>query len=348
MGEHDGYFSRLERLYDYNESTSLYMNTKTRTLCVVKRIAPGKAEELKKIKDLKDPALARVILVDDDPEDPRVVREYVDGMSLDSLLEVQPVLSRENADEIITALCGGLSAMHKAGLVHRDVNPKNIIIGENHVVKLIDYGIVRSVRPGATRDTTILGTVGYAAPEQFGFSQSDARTDVYSLGVLYNVMLTGCTPDERTADGEAGRIVRRCVAIDPADRYPSVETLREAIASSGSGKFGKLTSGLPGPRSGNFFVAVLSAILYLLAAGLIVTSYVITADPFLNTPTVIFTFVLPYVLLFDPFGVTARLPLLKTLPYKKRRVAAAFFSIFLFAVGFLIFILVGVKTPPAA
>ena len=74
-----------------------------------------------------------------------------------------------------------------------------------------------------------MGTVGYVAPEQLGLSQSDARTDIYAAGVLYNVMLTGAHPTVQLANGKAGRIVRKCTAVNPDERYQSAQKLSNAL-----------------------------------------------------------------------------------------------------------------------
>ena len=94
---------------------------------------------------------------------------------------------------------------------------------------LIDFDASRIVKPERTADTVVLGTTGYAAPEQFGLSQTDGRADIYSLGVLLNVMLTGEHPSRKLAEGKAGRIVRRCTMMNPDQRCRSVLELREAL-----------------------------------------------------------------------------------------------------------------------
>ena len=95
-------------------------------------------------------------------------------------------------------------------------------------VVLIDFNASRIIS-SAKKDTVVMGTVGYASPEQLGVAQSDARTDVYAAGVLLNVMLTGKHPSEYLAKGKAGRIVKKCTAINPNDRYQSAEKLAEAL-----------------------------------------------------------------------------------------------------------------------
>ena len=74
-----------------------------------------------------------------------------------------------------------------------------------------------------------MGTVGYVSPEQLGLSQTDARTDIYAAGILYNVMLTGQHPSISIARGHAGRIVRKCTAVNPDERYQTAQKLAEAL-----------------------------------------------------------------------------------------------------------------------
>jgi serine/threonine protein kinase len=118
--------------------------------------------------------------------------------------------------------------LHERGLVHRDVKPENVMIDKNGRVVLIDFNASRKVSE-ACKDTVIMGTVGYASPEQLGVTQSDARTDIYATGILLNVMLTGKHPTEAFAKGRAGRIIRKCTALNPDDRYQCAEKLSDAL-----------------------------------------------------------------------------------------------------------------------
>ena len=114
------------------------------------------------------------------------------------------------------------------GAVHRDVKDSNVILRGSDAV-LIGFDASRIVKPECPADTVILGTTGYAAPEQFGLSQTDGRADIYSLGVLLNVMLTGQHPSHRLAEGHAGRIIRRCTMMNPDQRFRNVLELRDAL-----------------------------------------------------------------------------------------------------------------------
>ena len=102
-----------------------------------------------------------------------------------------------------------------------------IIRGRDAV--LLDFDASRFYRRAQQADTQILGTTGYAAPEQYGLAQTDGRADIYALGVLLNVMLTGRHPSETLASGRMGRIVQRCTMVNPRKRFQTVLHLMEAL-----------------------------------------------------------------------------------------------------------------------
>lgn len=138
------------------------------------------------------------------------------------------LFSPEETKKIVIQVCQALWVLHSIGAVHRDVKPENIILRGNEAV-LIDFDAARLHKPEHDNDTQILGTTGYAAPEQYGLSQSDIRTDIYSLGILINVMLTGEHPSKHLASGKMGRIVDRCTHVNPQRRYKNVLRLMEAL-----------------------------------------------------------------------------------------------------------------------
>jgi serine/threonine protein kinase len=118
--------------------------------------------------------------------------------------------------------------LHNRGNVHRDVKPENVMVTAAGRIVLLDLNASRQVT-NASCDTVILGTVGYASPEQMGITQSDARTDIYAAGVLLNVMLTGNHPSVQLAKGYLGRVVQNCTSISPDHRYPSARALLDAL-----------------------------------------------------------------------------------------------------------------------
>ena len=152
-----------------------------------------------------------------------VLEEYIDGITVADVMQTGRY-RYWGAKKILSEICNALSVLHSRGIVHRDIKPENVMIEKTGRVVLIDFNASRK-ESAAGKDTVIMGTVGYASPEQLGLSQTDARTDIYAAGVLLNVMLTGKHPTECFAKGHAGRIVRKCTALNPDDRYQSAEKL---------------------------------------------------------------------------------------------------------------------------
>ena len=158
-----------------------------------------------------------------------IVMEFVKGCTLKEYLSAKKKLDVKTAVGIAEKILDALECAHNAGYIHRDVKPQNVLISTTGEIKLTDFGIAKEYKKDANGPSEHLGTMGYAAPEQFGLSQTDGRADIYSLGVLLNVMLTGQHPSRQLAAGHAGRVVQRCTMTSPEQRYHSVQELREAL-----------------------------------------------------------------------------------------------------------------------
>ena len=156
-----------------------------------------------------------------------VLEEYIQGDTLSFLLEGD-VLSHAQARKIGRQLCQALWVLHAIGAIHRDVKPENVIMRGNNAV-LIDFDASRIHKPELQEDTQVLGTTGYAAPEQYGLSQTDHRADIYSMGVLLNVLVTGQHPSQKLARGRMGRIIQKCTMMAPDKRYQNIQALMEAL-----------------------------------------------------------------------------------------------------------------------
>ena len=155
------------------------------------------------------------------------LEEYIPGDTLGEILE-GGLLSAAQAKQVTRQLCGALWVLHSRGLVHRDVKPDNVILRGDEAV-LIDFDAARVYKSTGQGDTQILGTTGFAAPEQYGLSQSDGRADIYAVGVLLNIMLTGEHPSRKLAKGRMGRIVQRCTMVNPEKRYRNILHLMEVL-----------------------------------------------------------------------------------------------------------------------
>lgn len=160
-----------------------------------------------------------------------VVEEYVQGRSLKQVLDEQGLLNEEQAYDIAVQLADILVRLHQLepAIVHRDIKPSNIIIEKNGHVNLIDFNAARHVNADKNEDTRMLGTVYFAAPEQFGFGQSDGRTDIYGLGATINYIMTGDKPGAGIAECRFSDILKKCLMVDAKDRYQSAEELRGVL-----------------------------------------------------------------------------------------------------------------------
>lgn len=160
-----------------------------------------------------------------------VVEEYVQGRSLKQVLDEQGLLNEEQAYDIAVQLADILVRLHQLepAIVHRDIKPSNIIIEKNGHVNLIDFNAARHVNADKNEDTRMLGTVYFAAPEQFGFGQSDERTDIYGRGATINYIMTGDKPGAGIAECRFSDILKKCLMVDAKDRYQSAEELRGVL-----------------------------------------------------------------------------------------------------------------------
>ncbi len=187
----------------------------------------GNGEVYRKLLDCSCPYLPLIYEAAERNGENIVIEEYIQGDTLDFLLK-GALCSPAETRKIVRQLCQALWVLHSMAAVHRDIKPENVILRGADAV-LIDFDAARLHKPQAENDTQVLGTTGFAAPEQYGLSQSDARTDIYSLGVPMNVMLTGQHPSKKLAEGRMGRIIEHCTRVTPAKRYRDVLRLMEEL-----------------------------------------------------------------------------------------------------------------------
>ena len=194
---------------------------------------------------------------------PFIVMEYLNGLGLDQVLQREGELSIKRTIKIVSQLCDGLHYAHSKGVVHRDLKPGNIVLLENDVPKLLDFGLAKWGEAGdsITASGQVVGTAEYMSPEQFQGKQLDGRSDIYSLGTVIHYMLTG----QKLFQGEtlfdffhqhvsdppksisAARPdlyfpaalrneVLRCLSKDPAERLADCQTLKDALSEAGTGR----------------------------------------------------------------------------------------------------------------
>ena len=162
---------------------------------------------------------AEIFYCAEDSADTVVVEEFIQGQNLS---ELKKFLTENEAKNLMLQLCDGLKILHDAGIIHRDIKPSNLILQGNKI-RLIDFDAARIFSADKNKDTKFLGTEGYAPPEQFGFGQTDPRSDIYSLGVTMFELLGG------NCSSNLKKILRKCTEFDPRNRFQTVEELKIAL-----------------------------------------------------------------------------------------------------------------------
>lgn len=207
-------------------------------------VKQGLVAETDILKKLSHPNLPSIIDVIDTEDSFIIIMDYIQGNSLNKALEEYGAQPQEYVIEWAKQLCDVLGYLHsrQPPIIYRDMKPANIMLKPDGNVTLIDFGTAREFKEKNLADTTCLGTVGYAAPEQFGgMGQTDARTDIYCLGATLYHLVTGCNPSEPPYEmkpireinpglsGGLERIILKCTQRNPADRYQSAAELMYAL-----------------------------------------------------------------------------------------------------------------------
>ncbi|MBQ8625866.1 MAG: serine/threonine protein kinase, partial [Agathobacter sp.] len=207
-------------------------------------VKQGLVAETDILKKLNHPNLPSIIDVIDTDDSFIIIMDYIQGNSLNKALEEYGAQPQENVIEWAKQLCDVLGYLHTRtpAIIYRDMKPANVMLKPDGNVTLIDFGTAREFKEKNLADTTCLGTVGYAAPEQFGgMGQTDARTDIYCLGATLYHLVTGMNPCEPpyeikpireinpSLSSGLERIILKCTQRDPNDRYQSAAELMYAL-----------------------------------------------------------------------------------------------------------------------
>ena len=213
----------------------------------VRRYREISQELFRRVRDVSCPYLERLMEQSEDENGAYFISEYVEGTPAS-----ERTFSEKEAVKLLLELCAAIKALHKAGVIHRDIKPSNIICGNDGHIRLIDFDSARLRVEFQSRDTEILGTGGYAAPEQYGFMQTDDRSDIYAFGVTMEEIL-----GENADKPKFRRIIRRCTQFDPDRRYRDISAVWRAI------KMAVMPDFLPFAATGGIAVAIVVAVYFL-------------------------------------------------------------------------------------
>lgn len=191
--------------------------------CVRKTLA-GRHGVYRILQEKPHPCIPRIYEVEEGESRTVVLEEYIEGESLGDR-----ALTPRQCRKLVRELCGVLEYLHRNNIVHRDIKPSNILMTPDGHIRLIDFDAARMPKDLAEQDTHLLGTRGYAPPEQYGFAQTDARSDIYALGVTLGQAFGSAANDPRYR-----KIIRKCTELDPDKRYQSVRQVRLAFGFPGN------------------------------------------------------------------------------------------------------------------
>lgn len=225
--------SFYQQVADINTDHCIYLvqDVRTNRFYVKKLLTTYNADIYRYLMACHIPNTPTIYLVEEDDKVLTVIEEYIPGDTLEERLVQLGTLSEDVVIDITAQLCTILSDFHNCHppIVNRDIKPSNIKITPDGVVKLLDMNAAKWSNAHSAKDTVLLGTQGYAAPEQYGFGPSSVLTDIYSVGVLMNVLLTGELPNKQIAAGRLGKIIKKCVELSPTGRYQSIDDLQTPL-----------------------------------------------------------------------------------------------------------------------
>lgn len=297
------------------------------------------------------PNTPRILLIEESENILTLIEEYIPGDTLEEILANRGVFSECEAIDMIFQLCEIISAFHSCipPIVNRDIKPSNIKITPDGIVKLLDLNAAKWSNSQAERDTVLLGTQGFAAPEQYGFGTSGPKTDIYSIGVLLNMMLTGELPGRKLASGALSSVIQKCVELSPDERYENIEQLRTAIQKAvGEHDTNATVTPArpawkrflpPGFRGQNVLVWLASAIGYAIALWLCICLEVENAGPTeLLLNRIVFGIILFGIIFFSGnyLGVHSKFPLTRSKNIFLKLCGIILIDTLIFVVGLLL------------
>lgn len=216
-------FEKIKLLQKTDKSEVLLAQEKATKKLVVIKFLNSVGLPYQKLKKISHPLWAKILYCAEDSSDTIVVEEFLQGESFAELIEQKKFLSDASARKILLQMCDGLKILHENKIIHRDIKPSNLILQSAEIVRLIDFDAARIFKDDKKADTHSLGTKGYAPPEQFGYGQTDNRSDIFSLGVtMFEMLGDNCS-------GDLKKILLKCTELDPKNRFQSVDELKAAL-----------------------------------------------------------------------------------------------------------------------
>lgn len=283
---------------DLLEDICTLSQTEEKTVLLVQNCLNQKFYIKKIMKDCADLGIYRQLLQHPHPHIPTLyeatrrgdrcilVEEFINGTTLEYALSEQ-TFSYEDIHRVMRQLLSAVEHLHQLQppIIHRDIKPGNIMVLEHLDIRLIDFEIARVYKREQSRDTRVMGSAGYASPEQYGFHQSDCRSDIYALGAVLKTLVQKDV-GAKDISSPFKTVIETCMQLDPDKRYQSVALLQEALGYCEAQKpqrfsFQAMLTQLPGVRRDSPLKRLLFFGYYALCA-IIGASMTVTPPPSLS------------------------------------------------------------------
>ena len=274
-----------------------------------------------------------------------VIEEYIPGETIDSMLKNSGPMRAEMVRDIAIKLCDRLSELHEMDppVIHRDIKPSNVIVTPKGDVRLLDLNAAKLENTEKAEDTVLLGTYGYAAPEQYGFGSSTIQTDIYAVGMLMNTMLLGEYSKDTVKGSILSGVIEKCVMIKPEERYSSAAELKSALIHPNKRKISFIPPGFRTKNPIHMFTAVLGYAA-IVSVCMTLETRTQTKYPLVTWYERIFSMFIMLMMVFfaaDYLGIQQKLPLCRS-----RNVFLRIIGIVLaeaIIMGVMMFIMVGIE-----
>lgn len=240
--------SCYEELVQFDDDKPIWFvrHNQTGMLYIKKQIQLYNKRVYQQLQESNILNVPKIVLCVEEDDRLIVIEEYIHGISLEKMVERDGVFSEVRTAQILYALCNIIRALHSSQppIIHRDIKPSNIMISNDGVVKLIDFNAAKEFNYSQKEDTCLMGTKKFAAPEQYGFGQSDERTDIYALGVTMYYLLTGEFPESQIYHGKLLPVIQKCINMDKGKRYQTVDEFAKALRRILGGKDSKMCANM--------------------------------------------------------------------------------------------------------
>lgn len=210
---------QIVKVLDSDENSAVELIEDTDGKLFIRRIMQGEVRAYLVLSKLSHCFLPQIITAEFNGEKTVVIEEFIENIGDLTCLDGEGEVTAAFCE-----LCEVLEFIHRNGIIHRDIKPSNVLVANDGHIRLIDFDAARQHKEEASTDTRYLGTKGYAAPEQFGFSQTDPTADIYALGVTMKTVM-GKLADSR----KYRRIIRKCTEFDPVNRYQSAAAVKASL-----------------------------------------------------------------------------------------------------------------------